>query len=78
MEKQSSQLEHGQPMEKNMRLVLHVPLRCGSLSITAPVTLLANEFDVQSLLHWQVSLAAVYQIFVIHTAMNVCETLKIH
>ena len=37
-------------------------LRCGSLSITTPVSLLANEFDVRSVLHGQVSLAAVNQI----------------
>ena len=28
------------------KLALHVRLRCGSLSITAPVSPLANEFDV--------------------------------
>ena len=45
------------------RLVLHVRLRCGSLSITAPVSLsLANEFDVRSVLHGLLSLAAVNQI----------------
>ena len=59
-----------------MRLVLHGQLRCGSLSITTPVTLLANEFDVQSILHGQVSLAAVNQICIIHGAMNSCENLK--
>ena len=37
-------------------------LRCGSLSITIPVSLLVEWFDVQSLLHGQVSLAAVNQI----------------
>ena len=31
------------------------------VSITTPVSLLANEFDVQSVLHGQVSLAAVKQ-----------------
>ena len=41
------------------RLVLHVRLWCGSLSIRTPVSLLANVFDVQSVLHGQVSLAAV-------------------
>ena len=44
----------------NKRLALHVWLRCGSLSITTPVSLLANEFDVQSILHgkwaWQLSI----------------------
>ena len=43
----------------NKRLVLHMGLRCGSMSITTPVSLLANEFDVKSELHGQVSLAAV-------------------
>ena len=57
-------------------LVLHVPLRCGLLSITIPVTLLANEFDVRSVLHEQVSLAAVNQICVIHEDMNGCKKSK--
>ena len=34
-----------------MSFVLHVRLGCGSLSITTPVLLLANEFDVRSILH---------------------------
>ena len=50
------------------RLVLRVRLGCGSLSITSPVSLLANEFDVRSVLHVQVNLAAVNQICVIHGA----------
>ena len=49
---------------------MHVRLRRGSLSITTPVSLLANAFDVLSVLHGQVSLAAVSQICVIHEAMN--------
>ena len=53
-------------------------LRCGSLSITTPVSILANEFDVRSKLHMQVSLAAVNQSCVSHDAMNGCKTLKIH
>ena len=61
-----------------MRLVLHVHLRCGSLSITTPMSLLENEFDVQNVLHMQVSLAAVNHICVIHEAMNGCKNLKIH
>ena len=62
----------------NTKLVLHVWLRCGLLSITIPVTLLANEYDVQSVLHGQVCLTAVNQICAIHVAMNGCENLKIH
>ena len=46
----------------NKKLVLHVQLRCGSLSITTSVSHLANEFDVWSEFHGQVSLAAVNQI----------------
>ena len=46
----------------NKKLVLHVQLRLGWLSITTPVSHLANEFNVLSQLHGQVSLAAVNQI----------------
>ena len=60
----------------NKRLVLHVGLRCGSLSITTPVSLLANEFNVRSVLHGQVSLAAVNQIYIFHEAMNGCKKSK--
>ena len=45
----------------NRRLVLHVRIGCGLLSITTPVSHLANKFDVQSVLHGLVSLAAVNQ-----------------
>ena len=51
---------------------------CGSLSITTPVSLLANEFDTRSVLYGQESLAAVNQIYVIHEAMNGCKNLNIH
>ena len=51
MEKRNSQLEYGLLVERNTRFVLHVRLRCGSLSFTTPVSLLANEFDVRSVLH---------------------------
>ena len=57
----------------NKRLFLHVQLRCGSLPITTPVSLLANEFDVRSLMHGQVSLAAANKIYVILEAMNGCK-----
>ena len=60
------------------RRVLHLRLGCGSLSVTTPVSLLANEFDVRSELHVQVSLAAVSQICVAHEALNCCKNLKIH
>ena len=57
---------------------LHVRLTCGSLSIKTPVSLLANEFVVRSVLHGQVSFAAVNQICIIHEAMNGCKKLMIH
>ena len=38
---------------------------------------LANEFDVRSRLHGQVSLAALGQLFVVHEAMNRCKNLNI-
>ena len=46
MEKRNSQCEHRQPIEQFAnKLVLHMQLRCGSLSITTPVSHLVNEFD---------------------------------
>ena len=72
MEKRNSQVQHGRPMEQTRGLVctsdfiVLIPdlaslltLMCGSLSITTPVSLLANEFDVRSVFHGQVSFAAV-------------------
>ena len=55
---------------------MHVVLCSGSLSVTTPVSLLANEFGVLSVLHEQVSLAAVNQICVIHEAMKGCKKSK--
>ena len=60
----------------NKKLVLHVRLRCGSLSITTPVPQMANEFDVRGVLHGQVSFAAVYQVCIFHEGMNGCKNLK--
>ena len=42
------------------------------------MSLLVNEFDVRSILHGQVSLAAVNQIYVFHEAMKGCKNLEIH
>ena len=58
----------------NKRLVLHVRIRYGSLLITIPVSLLANEFDVRSVLHGQMSLAAVNHIHVFLEVMNVVKS----
>ena len=76
MGKRNDQFGHGQPMKQARGLFCIC--RCGSLSIITPVSLLANEFDVRSLLHGQVSLAAVNQICVIHETMNGCKNLKMH
>ena len=47
------------------------------LSIT-PLSLPANEFDVRSVLHGQVSLAAVNQVCVINEVVKGCKNLKVH
>ena len=62
----------------NKRLVLHVRLRCGSMSITTPVSLLVNELVVQIALHKQVSLAVVNHICCIHEALNGCKNVDVH
>ena len=54
----------------NKRHVLHVRIRCGSLSITTLASLLLNEFYVRRVLHAQVSLAAVNHIYVCHDVMK--------
>ena len=59
------------------RLVLHVRLRCGLLSFTTPVSHHANEYDVRSVLHGQVSLEAVNQIYVFNEAMNGCKNQRL-
>ena len=50
MEKQNSHCECGQPMKQKKRLVFHVRIRCGFLSITTTVSPLANLFDVPTIL----------------------------
>ena len=72
MDKRNSQLG------ANKRLLLYVRLGRGLLSITKPVSPLANEVDVRSVWHGQVSLAAVNQICVFHEAMNSCKNIKFH
>ena len=53
----------------NKKHVLHVLLGCGSL---------ANEFDVRSVWHGQVILAAANQICAIHETIDGYKNLKIH
>ena len=61
-EKRNSQCEHGLPMEQTRGLFCTCESDVITLSITTPVSLLANEFDARSALHGQVSLAAVNHI----------------
>ena len=77
-EQLNSLLDHEQLVEQTRGLFYMCDSGCGSLSITTPVILLANEFDVLSVLHGQVTLAAVNQICVIHEAVNGCKILKIY
>ena len=46
-----------------------------ALSFTTKLLILPNEFDVQSILHGQVSLAAVNHIYVFHGVMGGCKNL---
>ena len=46
--------------------------------VARPVSILANEFDVRGVLHGQMSLVAVNQIYVLNEAMNGCKNLKIY
>ena len=57
-------------------LVLHVRLRCGPLSITTPMSVLANEFDVRSAR--AIEFGSCQSNFVTQEAMNGCKKLKIH
>ena len=43
----------------NKEACFDVQIRCGWLSITTSVSLMVNEFDILSILHEQVNLAAV-------------------
>ena len=54
-----------------------VRLGCGSLSITTPVSHLANELNVRNVLYGQVRLAAVNHICVIHEAMSGFKNLMV-
>ena len=74
MEKRNSQLEQGQSIKQTRGLFC----TCDSMSITTTVSLLANEFDVRGMLHRQLSSVAVYQISVIHEAVNGCKNPKNH
>ena len=72
----NSHCERGKPMKQTGGLFC-TRIRCGLLSITTTVKLLANEFDVRIVLHGQVSLAVANHIYVFREAMNGCKYLKI-
>ena len=79
MEKGNSQLEHRQPMEQTRGLFCMCYSGVARCQYTTPESQLANDIDVRSELHGQVSLAAVNQILcVVHEAMKGCKILKIH
>ena len=69
--KWNSQCEHGQPMGQTRGLFY----TCDS-GVARCLSLLVNESDVRSILHRQVSLAAVNRIYVIHKAVNGCKKPK--
>ena len=74
-EKPNSQCEHRQPMGQTRGLFC----TCHSgVAHCQSQHHLANEFDVRSVLHVEMSLVAVNQIYVIHEAMNGCENLKLY
>ena len=73
MKKRNSQLEHRQPMEQTRGMFC----MCDS-GVAHCKSHLVNEFDVGSVLHQHVSLAAVNHTCVIHEAMNGCKNLKVH
>ena len=78
MEKRISQCEHGQPMEQARGLFCTCGSGVARCQSPTPVSLMANEFDVRSVLHGQWSLAAVNRMYDLHEAMNGCKNLKIH
>ena len=78
MKKRNSQLEHRQPMEQARGLFYTCDSYVALCQSQHQCHFWANEFDVRSGLHGQVSLAAVNQSSVIHEVMNGFKNLKIH
>ena len=78
-EKRKSPCKHGQPMEQTRGLFCMCDSGVAHCQSHYQCHFnLANEFDVRSVLHGQVSLAAVNQIYVIHEAIDGCKNLKVH
>ena len=61
----------------NKRLVLKVRLRCGSLSVTTPVSLRCSK-RIAWISEFDSCQSTVKQMCVVHEAMNGCKNLKIH
>ena len=74
MEKRNSQFEHGQPKEQTRGLFS----MCHSGVARCKLQHQYHFWWMSSMLHGQVSLAAVDQIRVTHVAMNGCKNLNIH
>ena len=77
IKKRNSQLEHYSQWSKQEACFAHATRVWVAVDHNSSNTS-GKWFDVQSVLHGQVSLAAVNQIWVIHEAMNGCKNLKIH
>ena len=72
-EKRNSQCEHDQPIEQTRGLFCTGDSGVARCHSQHQCRFWANEFNVRSVLHGQLSLAAVNQIYVIHEAMNGCK-----
>ena len=75
-EQRNSQREHEQPMEQTRGLFCTCNSYVACCQSQHQCHFLANEFDVLSVLHGQVSMTAVNQICVIYEAMNGYKNLK--
>ena len=58
--------------QEHKKLVLHVRLRCGLLSITTPESLLANDLMLEAYCTGK-NLAAVNQMYVIHNKYSAID-----
>ena len=72
-ENRNSQLEHGQLMEQCFARATRV-----WVAVNHNTSVTSGEFNVRSVLHGQLSLAAFNQICVIHEAMTGYKNRKIH
>ena len=78
MEKQNSQCEHGPPMVQTRRLFCMCDSGVAGCQSQHQCYFWRMSSMLESILHGQVSLAAVNHICIIHEAMNNCKNLKVH